>query len=249
MPSAFHNSTVENPPVLLRGISSMATKSVLSQLSQIYFDKFNIQIAIESVGGVQAVKKVQNNENFDLVLLGSDSIERLITEGHLLANSRHDWVESQIAAAIPSGTIRPDFSNALAVKNTILACTSLSYSTGPSGLYLEKLFEHWGITDKVKSCLVVPPPGTPVGSLVASGKAFLGFQQLSELISIAGIDILGTLPSEIAYTTIFSSGVPCRLSNEKNRHKLVKDFLDFLTSKEVEAIKAANGMKGISSTL
>ena len=249
MSSNFANSSGTSQPVILRGISSMATKLVLLQLTKIYFDKFNIRIDIESVGGVEAVNRIQSNESFDLVLLGSDSIDRLISEGYLLENSRQDWVESQIAAAIPSGTIRPDFSTALAVKNTILACTSLSYSTGPSGLYLEKLFEHWGITDKVKSCLVVPPPGTPVVSLVASGKAFLGFQQLSELISIAGIDILGTLPSEIAYTTIFSSGVPCRLSNEKNRHKLVKDFLDFLTSKEVEAIKAANGMKGISSTL
>ena len=248
MSSTFHHSSEVNQPLILRGISSMATKSVLSQLSIIYFDKFNIRIDIESVGGVEAVKRIQSNEHFDLVLLGSDSIDRLMTEGHLLANSRHDWVESQIAVAIPSGSKQPDISSSLAVKNTIISCTSLSYSTGPSGVYLEKLFDSWGITDKVKSCLVVPPPGTPVGSLVASGKVLLGFQQLSELISIPGIEVLGTLPREIAYTTIFSSGLPLVLTSQENRLKAVKDFLNFLISKEVETIKITNGMKGISST-
>jgi len=227
----------------------MATKSILVQLSKIYFDQFNTRIDIESVGGVEAVKRIQNNENFDVVLLSSDSIDRLISEGHLLDNSRQDWVESQIAVAIPSGTKHPDISNALALKNTILSSSSLSYSTGPSGVYLEKLFDSWGIAEKVKTCLVVPAPGTPVGSLVASGEVFLGFQQLSELISIAGIEVLGTLPSEIAYTTIFSSGVPSSLSTQTNRYKAVKHFLNFLISNEVEIIKTANGMKGILSTL
>jgi molybdate transport system substrate-binding protein len=243
------NAASTHQPLVLRGISSMATKLVLSELSQIYFEKFSVRLEIESVGGVEAVKRIQNKENYDLVLLNSDAIDRLISEGHLLPNSRQDWVESEIAAAVPTGLKHPDLSNTLAVKNAILSSTSLSYSTGPSGVYLEKLFDAWGIAEQVKACLVVPPPGTPVGSLVASGRASLGFQQLSELISIPGIEVVGTLPSDIAYITIFSSGIPTNLSHEATRLQSVKNFVKFLTSQDVETVKALNGMKGIRSSL
>ncbi len=228
--------------LVLRGISSMATKALLADLTQAYAAKTGVSVQIESVGGVDAAKRIQAGEAFDMVLLASDAIERLIASGHVQTGSRCDWVRSPVAVAVQAGAARPDLSNEAAVKAAVLTSPTLSYSTGPSGVYLEKLFERWGIADEVKTRIVVPPPGTPVGALVASGKAALGFQQLSELIALPGIDVLGTLPADVAFITTFSSGIPSVIANDAARIEAVKAFLQFMASDGVEDVKRKQGM-------
>jgi len=226
----------------LRGISSMATKALLADLTQAYQAQTGVSVQIESVGGVDAAKRIQAGEIFDIVLLASDAIERLIASGHVQTGSRSDWVRSPVAVAVQTDAVRPDLSNEAAVKAAVLASPTLSYSTGPSGVYLEKLFDRWGIADMVKARIVVPPPGTPVGALVANGQAALGFQQLSELIALPGIDVLGTLPEDVAFITTFSSGIPTVIANDAARVAAVQSFLQFLASAGVEDIKRKQGM-------
>jgi molybdate transport system substrate-binding protein len=228
--------------LVLRAISSMATKALLTDLTQAYLAQTGVSVQIESVGGVDAAKRVQAGEAFDMVLLASDAIERLIASGHVQTGSRSDWVRSPVAVAVLVGAERPDLSNEAAVKAAVLASPTLSYSTGPSGVYLEKLFERWGIADEVKARIVVPPPGTPVGALVASGQAALGFQQLSELIALPGIEVLGTLPADVAFITTFSSGIPTVIANDAARVAAVQSFLQFLASAGVEDVKRKQGM-------
>jgi molybdate transport system substrate-binding protein len=228
--------------LVLRGISSMATKALLAELTQAYQTQTGVSVQIESVGGVDAAKRVQAGEAFDMVLLASDAIERLIAAGHVQTGTRVDWVRSPVAVAVQAGAARPDLSNEAAVKAAVLGSPTLSYSTGPSGVYLEKLFERWGIADTVKARIVVPPPGTPVGALVAHGQAALGFQQLSELISLSGIDVLGTLPSDVAFITTFSSGIPAVIAGDASRVAAVQSFLQFLASAGVEDVKRKQGM-------
>ena len=228
--------------LVLRGISSMATQSLLADLTQVYLTQTGVQVRIESVGGVDAAKRVQAGEAFDVVLLASDAIERLIASGHVQTGSRVDWVRSPVAVAVSAGAARPDLSNEAALKAAVLASPTLSYSTGPSGVYLEKLFERWGIADEVKARTVVPPPGTPVGTLVASGQAALGFQQLSELMALAGIDVLGTLPADVAFITTFSSGIPSVIAADAARVAGVQSFLQFLASAGVQDVKRKQGM-------
>ncbi len=220
----------------------MATKALLADLAQAYLAQTGVSVQIESVGGVDAAKRVQAGEVFDMVLLASDAIERLITAGPVQAGSRCDWVRSPVAVAVQAGAAHPDLSNEAALKAAVLASPTLSYSTGPSGVYLEKLFERWGIVDQVKARTVVPPPGTPVGALVASGQAALGFQQLSELIALPGIDVLGTLPEDVAFITTFSSGIPTVIANDTARVVAVQSFLQFLASTGVEDVKRKQGM-------
>jgi molybdate transport system substrate-binding protein len=228
--------------LVLRGISSMATKALLADLTQAYLAQTGVSVHIESVGGVDAAKRVQAGEAFDMVLLASDAIDKLTASGHVQTGSRCDWVRSPVAVAVQAGASRPDLSNEAAVKAAVLASPTLSYSTGPSGVYLEKLFARWGIADEVKPRIVVPPPGTPVGALVASGQAALGFQQLSELIALSGIDVLGTLPADVAFITTFSSGIPAVIANDAERVAAVQSFLQFLASAGVEDVKRKQGM-------
>lgn len=191
----------------LKIISSMATKQVLAELVALYQQEHAVDIALESVGGVDAAKRVQAGEAFDLVMLAQDAIDKLIAGGAVEAGSRVDIVRSGVAVAVRAGAPKPDIGSEESLKAAVLAAPTISYSTGPSGVQLVKLFERWGIAEQLQSRTVQAPPGVPVGSLVAKGEAALGFQQLAELIHLQGIALLGPLPSAVQITTVFSGGI------------------------------------------
>ena len=225
----------------IKGISSMATRQLLAELVASYQEIVLCDIDIESVGGVDAAKRVQAGEAFDVVVLASDAIDKLIAAGRIDATSKVDLVNSGVAVAVKAGTSMPDITSETAVKAAVLAAKTISYSTGPSGVAVAKLFEHWGITEQIASRIVLAPPGVPVGSLLANGEAELGFQQLSEFIHEDGISIVGPLPPEIQITTTFSAGV-CMASRQAST---VRDLLAFMTSPDAIPAKLRQGMEVI----
>jgi molybdate transport system substrate-binding protein len=221
------------------GISSMATRLVLAELAEAYERASGQRLRIESVGGVDAAKRVAAGEAFDVVILASDAIDKLIAAGHVLAGSRVDLVHSGVAVAVRAGAAEPDISSEHAVRAAVQAARSVSYSTGPSGVALAQLFERWGLADELKARLITPPPGIPVGSLVAQGDVELGFQQLSELINLEGITVLGPLPPAIQITTTFSAGI-CSTSRQP---EAVRALLDYLRSPATAEAKRRQGME------
>lgn len=215
----------------------MATRQVLAELLAAYEQQTGQRAAIEAVGGVDAAKRVQADEAFDVVVLASDAIDKLIAAGKVLA-PRFDVVSSGVAVAVQAGSPRPDISSEEALKQAVLAAPTLSYSTGPSGVQLAKLFERWGIADEIKPRIVQAPPGVPVGSLVAKGEVALGFQQLSEMMNLPGIDVIGPLPPAVQITTIFSAAVAATCADPA----AVAALLRYLVSPDTAAIKQAQGM-------
>ncbi|MFT3663542.1 substrate-binding domain-containing protein [Piscinibacter sp.] len=223
----------------LTGISSMATRALLAELAAAYARRSGVEVAIESVGGVDAAKRVQAGEAFDVVVLASDAISRLADAGRVLAGSVVDLVHSGVAVAVRSGAARPDLSSEAAVKAAVLAAPSIGYSTGPSGTALLALFERWGITRQLEGRLVQARAGVPVGSLVAGGEVALGFQQRSELIHLQDIDLVGDLPVAIAIDTVFSAGV-CAASAQP---EAARALLAFFASAETAQAKRRQGME------
>lgn len=221
----------------LTGISSMATRQVLAELTNAYTARAGQAVAIESVGGVDAAKRVQAGEAFDVVILASDAIDKLIAAGHLQPG-RVDLVRSGVAACVREGAPLPDLSSEDSVKAAVLAADRISYSTGPSGVALQKLFERWGIAETMAARTVQAPPGVPVASLVAKGEVALGFQQLSELLHVQGITVVGGLPEPIQIVTVFSAGLPVNAP----RAESVRALLAFMTSPEAAAAKQRQGM-------
>jgi molybdate transport system substrate-binding protein len=223
--------------VPLRMISSMATRELLAALAARYTDQAGQAVNAEAGGGVDVARRVEQGEAFDVVVLASNAIDKLIAGGKVLPG-RVDVVESGVAIAVRAGARRPSVATEEDVRRAVQSAASLSYSTGPSGVYLEQLFQRWGILDEVLPRIVVPPPGVPVGSLVAQGRVELGFQQLSELMSLPGIDVLGPLPPAIQTLTIFSGGV-CAGSTDPAASRAL---LDFLASPATEHLKRSHGM-------
>ncbi len=217
----------------------MATRQLLANLVAAYQQKVDRTINIESVGGVDAAKRVQAGEPFDVVILAADAIDKLIAAGRIDIDSKVDLVHSGVAVAVRAGAIQPDISSEEAVRQAVLAARTLSYSTGPSGVALAKLFERWGIADTIASRIVQAPPGVPVGKLVAQGEVELGFQQLSELIHLEGITVVGPLPANIQITTTFSAGV-CTGSTQA---QAVRDLLAFMASNQTADAKRRQGME------
>ena len=220
----------------------MATKAVLAELTAQFQAASGVSVEVVSVGGVDAAKRVQAGEAFDAVLLASDAVQRLIDGGHLLGDSRCDWVDSPVAVAVAAGVPQPAIASEADLRAAVMAAPTLSYSTGPSGVYLEQLFQRWGVLETLRPRIVVPPPGTPVGTLVAQGQAALGFQQLSELMALPGLSVLGCLPAEVAYITTFSAGVPTAVAQDAARLARVRAFLHFLTSAGTLDTKRRHGM-------
>jgi molybdate transport system substrate-binding protein len=223
----------------LKIISSMATRQLLADLVAQFRLASTQEVVIESVGGVDAARRVKSGEIFDGVILASHAIDDLIAAGKIVAGSRVDLVRSGVAIAVRAGAARPDIGSEASLRQAVLDAQSLSYSTGPSGVYLSKLFERWGIAEEIEGRIVQAPPGVPVGSLVADGKVELGFQQLSELMNLAGIDVLGPLPPEIQTVTTFSAG----LAAASTQPEAVRGLLDFMASPAVAHIKTRNGME------
>ena len=222
----------------LTGISSMATRQLLSELASDYQQRSGQTVQIESVGGVDAAKRVAAGEVFDVVVLASDAMDKLIAAGHVQEDSRVDLVHSGVAVAVRAGAPLPDLSSEAAVRAAVLAAPRLSYSTGPSGVALAQLFERWGIADEIRPRIVTPPPGVPVGSLLAKGEVDLGFQQLSELIHLPGITVVGALPAAIQITTTFTAGV-CSTATQPDA---ARALLAFLASPEAHEAKRRQGM-------
>jgi molybdate transport system substrate-binding protein len=229
------------PP--LTGISSMATRALLAELASAFERECGRGVRIESVGGVDAAKRVAAGEVFDIVALASDAIAKLVAGGHLVAGSEVDIARSGVAVAVRASAPRPDIDSEAALKAAVLGARSIGYSTGPSGVQLQRLFERWGIAQDIAPRTVTAPAGVPVGRLVADGEVELGFQQLSELVSLPGITLLGPLPAAVQITTVFSAALGAQTRDAEGARSL----LAYLSSPQNAAVKQRHGMESATS--
>jgi molybdate transport system substrate-binding protein len=166
--------------------------------------------------------RLNRGEEIDVIIMAAARLDDLIKEGKVRAAGRVDLARSNIAMAVKAGAPKPDVSTLDALTKTLLAAKSIACSDSDSGVYLTtELFQKLGIADRIKG-KVMKIEATPVGEAVASGNAEIGFQQISELLPVKGIDIVGPLPPGAQRVTFFAAGIPVTAKNPVGAKKLIQ---------------------------
>ena len=196
------------------------------------FERATHDTIVTSYGGSMGTapdsipSRLQRGEPVDVVIMAASALDDLIAQGKVVAGSRVDLVRSSIGMAVRAGAAKPDISTVEALTRTLLRAASIAYSSSASGVYLSgELFPRLGIADRIaaKSRRI---ESEPVGAVVARGGAEIGFQQISELRPVAGIDIVGPLPPAVQRVTVFAAGI----SSDAKRPEAAKALIAFLAS-------------------
>jgi len=220
----------------------MATKPLLAALAADFQRQTGAAVRLESMGGVDAARRVQAGDVFDVVVLAADALATLAGQGHV--RNPQAIADSRIAIAVREGAPTPDIGSEDALRRALLAAKTIGYSTGPSGRALLQIFDLWGLGEALGARLVQARPGVPVGRLVAEGEAEIGFQQLSELQSLPGITLLGGLPPGLDIVTTFTGAVGAH----STQPEAARQLLDFLSSAGTAGVKQAHGMSPSASS-
>ncbi|WP_328954461.1 substrate-binding domain-containing protein [Kitasatospora purpeofusca] len=225
----------------ITGLSSMATRQLLAELSDHLRHSHGAQVRFESDGGVEVARRVRDGAEGDLLVLAENAMAGLEGAGLLVGGTlRPLWV-SQVVAAVPEGSPLPALASESDLRAALLAARRIAYSTGPSGTALVELTARLGLAAELAPQLVQAPPGVPAGSLLASGGAELAFQQHSELMDLPGVVVVGPLPGDTAISTTFSGGVLAP-STEPVR---AAGVLDLFEAEELWATARAKGMRAV----
>ena len=187
--------------------------------------------------------RLARGEPIDVVIMVGYALDDLMKKGKVMEASRRDLARSDIGVAVRAGAPRPDIHSPEALKQALLEARSIAYSDSASGVYIQnEMLKKLGIAEALAG-KAHKIPAEPVGAVVARGEADIGFQQISELKPVPGIDLVGPLPAELQKTTIFSAGIVAGSSHAEAARKLI----DFLSSPAAAAAIENTGMTPIAT--
>jgi molybdate transport system substrate-binding protein len=227
--------------VATSGTFTAAYLELVPQLERVTNDKIVTATTSMGVGANSIPSRVQRGEPIDVVIVADTALEQLIDDGLVLADSRVDLARSGIGLAVRAGAPLPDISTVDALKATLLNARSIAYSASVSGTYVStELFQRLGIADQVagKSRRI---DGERVGAVVARGDAQIGFQQMSELLPITGLTVVGPLPAEVQKVSVFSAGV----TTASRQPGVARALIRYLGSAEAASIVAKTGLEPV----
>jgi molybdate transport system substrate-binding protein len=197
------------------------------------------RIAADFSGTDEIMTRMKAGENgVDLVVLDAGSLEELTRAGKIVSGSRVDFAKSRIGVAVRAGAPKPDIGSVDALKRALLAAASIAYSRSLSGIHVAGLLQTWGIAERVQPKVRQPAPGEFVGHMVARGEAEIGFQQISELVHIDGIDLVGPIPPEVQLVTVVAGGIHAGAKQPG----AAEAWMNFLASPAAAAVLRKNGL-------
>ena len=223
----------------IKVLASGATKEVIDEVLPQFEKSSGHKVVIAFTGTANIKKRIAAGEIYDLVIVGGPVIDAFVQQAKIRPGSRTDLMKSGVGVAVRAGAAKPDIGSSEALKKTLLAAKSIGYSSGPSGDYVMSLVERMGITDQIKPKLKQVPSGMRIGTILESGEAEIGFQQISELIHAKGIDYVGPLPCDVQKITVFSAGV----HTGAQRPDAAKALVNLLTAPETAAVIKNHGME------
>lgn len=225
--------------VMTSGAFTAAFLELKPQLERATGNKIVVATTTMGSGANSIPNRIRRGETVDVVIMADDALTALIDEGLVLRESRVPLARSSIGMAVPSGAPRPDISSADALRRALLQAESIAYSASVSGDYLStEGFERLGIADQIRDKMR-RIEGERVGAVVARGEAEIGFQQISELLPVAGIDLVGPLPAEVQKVSVFSAGIAAASANAAAARALIQ----FVSSPQAAAAVQRSGLE------
>lgn len=229
--------------VMTSGAFTAAYLELIPRLEQL--TKKKLVTAATSIGtGENSIpSRLRRGEAVDVVIVADAVLREFIREGLVKADSHTPLARSMIGMAVRKGAPKPDIGTVEALKRTLLQAKSIAYSASVSGEYLtQELLERLGIADEVlKKCRRIEG-GERVGAAIARGEAEIGFQQMSELLPIPGIDHITPLPAEVQKVSLFSAGVASSTGDAQAAYAIVK----FLASSEAVSAIVKSGLEPVT---
>ena len=228
--------------VMISGGMTAAFKSLVPEFERRSGHKVDIAYGPSMGTTANAIPvRLERGEPADVLIMVGYALSDLTTKGKVMPDSLVELANSPIGVAVKSGTPHPDISNADAVKRMLIAAKTIAYSDSASGVYVStEMFDKLGIREEMKGKARMIP-ATPVGEIVAQGEAEIGFQQISELKPVKGIDIVGPLPAGLQKITVFSAGI----STNAREPEAGKALIKFLSSPDARKTIVESGLDPI----
>ncbi|MDU1690137.1 MAG: substrate-binding domain-containing protein [Bradyrhizobium sp.] len=228
--------------VMISGGMTAAFKSLVPEFERRSGHKVDIAYGPSMGTTANAIPvRLERGEPADVLIMVGYALSDLTTKGKVMPDSLVELANSPIGVAVKSGTPHPDISNADAVKRMLIAAKTIAYSDSASGVYgSTEMFDKLGIREEMKGKARMIP-ATPVGEIVAQGEAEIGFQQISELKPVKGIDIVGPLPAGLQKITVFSAGIATNAREPEAGKALIK----FLSSPDARKTIVESGLDPI----
>jgi molybdate transport system substrate-binding protein len=187
--------------------------------------------------------RLDRGEPADVVIMVGYALDDLIKRGKVVPSSRVELADSRIGMVVKSGAPVPDISTVDALRKTMLEAQSVAYSDSASGVYIQQqLFSKLGIEDQMKGRATMIPK-IPVASVVAKGEYQLGFQQVSELLPVAGATFVGRIPESVQSVTRYAAGIPVNAPHPRE----AKALLDYLSSPDAQAVVKSTGLDPVTA--
>ena len=227
------------PALTLRLVTSNATRSLLDALGPPFEAASGYRLEIESDSAKTMLSRIEAGERADVAVLNSPHVDRLVELRILDAETRRDFARSKIGVAVRRGEPHPDVSSVEALTRTLLEARAIAHTVhGASGMYVPELLRRLGIADAVAAKIVTRPGGLIAG-VVAAGEADVAIQQISELLAVPGIDVVGPLPDAVQKTLESAAAL---FSESAQRDAGVR-LLEFFRSPEASAVFGAKGLE------
>ncbi len=225
----------------IKVFSTVGVKSVLEEVVPTFEKASGHKLNITWSTAALLTKRVQDGETPDAVILIRGNVDTLLKDGKIAPGSDATFGKSIFAVGVKAGAPKPDISTIDALKNSLLAAKAISFTDpatgGASGVYIVKQLERMGITEQMKGKSKHPPSGGFAGSLLVNGEADIAINSKPELLTVPGVEVVGPLPGDMAFTVVYAAGVGSGATQAEAAKALVK----YLTSPEAQAVFKAKG--------
>jgi molybdate transport system substrate-binding protein len=224
---------------VVRLLSTLALRGAVQHLAGSYQAAGGVRIEADFAPTLALLDRLRNGEEADVVILTREGLDGLAARGSVVAASCVDLARSYVGIAVKAGADHPDIAEIAALRTTLLKARSVAYSRiGASGIFFAQLIERIGIAFEINARATIVPSGLTAERLL-SGEADLAVQQLSELMQVAGVEVIGAIPRELQTPAVFSAG---RLAASA-RAAQSDALLNYLASAEVAPVLRAAGLE------